>query len=75
MPNTESALVRDNTIQEVRHGSLNSLEGHNPLNSCPNGKCEEFIGIYAKSKCQWNSCLIKTKLGQGRYGRLRLEGP
>ena len=58
------------TVQGVTLGSPESLEGFNSMNNCPNGASEESIGIYTKSRCQWSSCLIKTKFGQGRYGRL-----
>ena len=74
-PNIKSVVVMDNRAQGVTHRSLESLEGHNLVNTCPNGASEESIGIYAKSRCQWNGCLIKTKLRQGRYDRFNLQGP
>ena len=74
-PNTGSAVVSDNTVLGVTPGSPESLEGHNSVNTSPTGASEESIGIYSKIKCQWNGCLIKTKLGQGRYGRLNPQGP
>ena len=45
VPNTGSAVVRDNTVQGVMPGSLESLEGCNSVNTCPNGESEESIGI------------------------------
>ena len=74
-PNIESAVVRNITVQGVTPRSPKSLEGRNLVNNCPNGASEEFIGIYAKSKCQWSSHLIKIKLAQGKYGHLNLHGP
>ena len=74
-PNTESVVVRDSIVQGLTPGSPESLEGHNSRNTCPNEASEESIGIYAKSKCQWNGRSIKTKLGQGRYGFLNPQGP
>ena len=57
-----SAVVRDNTVHGVMPESPKSLEGCNSMNTYRNGASEEFIGIYAKSRCQWTSCLIKKKL-------------
>ena len=57
--NTGSAVVRDNIVQGVTPGSPKSLEGRNSVNTCPNGASEEFIGIYAKNRCQWSGRLIK----------------
>ena len=68
--NTGSAVVRDNIVQRMMLESLESLEGRNSMNTCPNGASEGSNGIYAKSRCQWSGCLIKTEFGQGRYGRL-----
>ena len=65
VPSTRSAVVRDNTIQEVMPGSPESLEGRNSLNTCPNGAKKESISMYAKSTCQWTSCLIKKSLNKG----------
>ena len=42
--------MRDNTVQGVTPSSPESLEGHNLVNTCPNGASEESIGIYAKSR-------------------------
>ena len=67
---TRSAVVRDGTVQGVTPRSLKSLEGRNLVNTCSNGASEDSIGIYAKSRCQNTNCSIKTKLEQGRYGRL-----
>ena len=75
VPNTKSVVVRDNTVHGVTLGSLESLEGRNSVNTCPNGASEKSIGIYSNSRCQWSGRLIKTKLGRGRYGRLNLQGP
>ena len=75
VPSSGSAVVRNNTVQGVMLGSPESLEGHNSLNTCPNGEKEESISIYAKSRCQWTSLLIKEELRTGRYGRLKLQGP
>ena len=52
MPNSVSAMVRDNTPQGVTPGSHDSLEGRNLVNTYLNGASEELIGIYAKSRCQ-----------------------
>ena len=35
------------------------MEGHNSLDTYQNGASKESIGIYAKNRCQWSSCLIK----------------
>ena len=67
--------VKDTTVQGVMPKSPESLEGHNSINTCPNGASEEFIGIYAKSRCLWTSCLIKAELELGRYGRLNPQRP
>ena len=72
---TKSAVVRDNTVQGVTLSSLESLEGRNSVKTCPNEAKVESIDIYAKSTCQWISCLIKVKLKSGRYGHLNLQGP
>ena len=74
-PNIGSAMVRDNTVQGVMPRSLESLEGRNSVNTCSNGASGESVGIYSKNICQWSGCLIKTKLGQGKYGRLNPQGP
>ena len=50
---TGSAVVRDNTVQGLTLESLESLEGRNLVNTCPNGASEESISMYAKSRCQW----------------------
>ena len=63
---TGSVVVRDSTVQGVMPESLESLGGRNLVNICQNGARKESVGIYTKSRCQWSSCLIKTKLGQGR---------
>ena len=68
-------MARDITVQGMMLGSPESLEGRNSLNTCPNGASEESIDIYTKIKYQWNGCAIKIKLGQGRYGRLKLQSP
>ena len=44
--------MRDSTAQGVTPGSLESLEGHNLVNTCSNGATEESIDIYAKNRCQ-----------------------
>ena len=67
--------MKDNIVQGMMPGSPESLEGRNSVNTCLNGASEESIDIYAKSKCQWSGCSIKTKLGQGRYGHLNPQGP
>ena len=74
-PSTKSAMVTVNTVEEVKPGSLKSLEGRNLVNICPNGACEESIGSHAKSRCQWIGCLIKAKLEPRRHDRLNLQGP
>ena len=55
---TGSAVVRDNTVQGVTPESLESLEGHNSLDTYLNGASQESIGIFAKNRCQWTGCLI-----------------
>ena len=64
-PSTGSVVVRHSAVQGVTLRSPESLEGHNSVNSCPNGASVESIGIYAKSRCQWNGCLIKKSLNEG----------
>ena len=49
---TGSAVVRDNTVQEVTPMSPESLERRNSMNTCLNRASEESISIYAKSRCQ-----------------------
>ena len=73
--NTGRAVVIDNTVQGVTPMSPESLEGRNSVNTCPNRACEEPIGIYTKIRCQWSGRSINKELGQGRYGRLNLQGP
>ena len=67
--------MRDSTPQGVTPGSPDSLEGRNSVSTCSNGASEESIGIYAKSRCQWSGRSIKKELEQGRYGRLKPQGP
>ena len=74
-PSSVSAVVRDNTAQGVTPGSLEAWEGRNSVNTCPNGASEEFIGIYAKSRCQWNGCLTDLEPKPQSYGHLKLQGP
>ena len=74
-PNIGSVVVRDNIVQGVTPGSLESLEGRNSMNTCLNGANEESIDIYAKNKCLWIGRLIKKELKQGRYGYLNPQGP
>ena len=74
-PNFGSVVVRDSTVQGVTPRSPKSLKGHNLVITCSNGASEESISIYAKSRCQWTGRSIKTKLEQGRYGRLNPQGP
>ena len=64
-PSTGSVVVRDNTVEGVTLGTSEFLEGRNLVNICPNGASEESIGINAKSRCQWNGCLIKKSLDKG----------
>ena len=64
-PNTRNVVVRDNIVQGVTPGSPESLEGHNSVNTCPNGASEELIGIYSKSRCQWSGRLIKKSSNKG----------
>ena len=49
VPSTGSVVVRETSVQGVTPRSPKSLEGHNSMNTYPNGASEEFIGIYAKS--------------------------
>ena len=70
--NSVSGVVRDNTAQGVTPRSPEAQEGHNSVNTCPNGASEESIGIYAKSRCQWSDCLIDLKPKLQSYGRLKL---
>ena len=67
--------MRDNTVQGMPSGSLESLEGHSSLDTCLNGTNEEFIDIFPKSRCQWSGCSIQIELGQERYGHLNPQGP
>ena len=57
-PSSMSVVVRDNTAHGVTLGSLEAWEGHDSVNTYPNGPNKEFIGIYAKSRCQWSGRLI-----------------
>ena len=74
-PNIESDVVKDTIVQRVMPGSPKSLKGHNSITTCWNEASEVSIGIYAKSRCQRSGCLIKKKLGPGRYGYLNPQGP
>ena len=65
----------DNTAQGVMPESPEAWEGRNLVNNCSNRASEEFIGIYAKSRCQWSSHLIHLKPGPQRYDRLKPQGP
>ena len=73
--NPVSVVVRDTTAQGVTPGSPEAWEGSNSVNTCSNGASEEFIGIYAKSRCQWSGCLIHLEPGLQRYGQLKPQGP
>ena len=73
--NFVSVVVRDNIAQGVMPGSPKAWEGHNSVSFCPIGASEESIGIYAKSRCQWSSCLIDLESRPQRYGHLKLRGP
>ena len=66
-----SVVVWDSTPQGVTPKSLDSLEGHNLVNTCSNGLSEESIGIYAKSRCQWSGCLTNLEPGPRSYGHLK----
>ena len=74
-PRRVSAVVRDSTPQGVTPGSPDSLEGRNSVRTCSNGASEEFIGIYAKSTCQWSGRLIELEPRPQSYGRLKPQGP
>ena len=74
-PSSVSAVVRDNTPQGVTHGSPDSLEGRNSVDTCSNGVSEESIGIYAKSTCPSSGRVIELEPGPQSYGRLKLQGP
>ena len=74
-PSTGSVVMRDITVHEMTPESPESLKGCNSVNTCLNGASEASIGIYTKSRCQWSGCLIKKKLGQGRYAHLNSQGP
>ena len=74
-PRRVSAVVRDSTPQGVTPGSPDSLEGRNSVRTCSNGASEEFIGIYAKSRCQWSGRLIELEPRPQSYGRLKPQGP
>ena len=74
-PSSVSAVMRDNTTQEVMPGSCKAWEGRNLVNTRSNGASEESIGIYAKSGYQWSGCLIDVQPKSQRYGRLKQYGP
>ena len=74
-PSCVSAVVRDRTPQGVTPRSPDSLEGHNSVTTSSNGASKEFIGIYAKSRCQWNGHLINLEPRPQSYGRLKPQGP
>ena len=74
-PNSVSVVVKDSTIQRVMPGSPEAWKGGNSLNTCPNGASKESIGMYTKSQCQWNGCLIDLELEPQRYGHLKLQRP
>ena len=40
-PSSVSVVVRDSTTLEVTPGSPKAWEGHNSVNTCPNGASEE----------------------------------
>ena len=46
------ALSRDSAGLGRSPGSPDSSEGHNSLDTCPNGTSEVSIGIYATSRCR-----------------------
>ena len=73
-PSFVSAVVRDSTPQGVTPESPNSLEGRNSVNTCLNEAIEESIGIYAKSRCQLNGCLIDLEPEARSYGCLKPQG-
>ena len=73
-PSSVSAMVRDSTAQGVTPGSSEAWEGRNSVNTCPNEASEESIDINAKSRCQWNGCLIDLELGPRRHGNLKPQG-
>ena len=72
---TGSVVMRDSRIQGEMLESPKSLEEHNSLNTRLNLASEESIGIYAKSRCQWTSCLIKKSLDKGDMAVVNLHGP
>ena len=74
-PNSMSAMVRDSTPYGVTPRSPDSFEGRNSINTCSNGASAEFISIYAKSRCQWNSRLTNLEPKPISYGRLKLQEP
>ena len=75
VPSFVSAVVRDSTAQGVTPRSPDSLEGRNSVITCPNGASEESIGMYEKSRCEWNGCLIDLGSRPRSYGRLKPQGP
>ena len=62
--------MRASTAQGVTPWSPEVWEGRNSVNTYSNGASEESIGIYAKSRCQWSSCLIDLELGPKGLGGL-----
>ena len=60
MPNTRSAMVRNNNAHGMMPETSKAWEGHNSLNTCLDEASEESIAIYAKSRCQWNGGLIDS---------------
>ena len=70
-PSFVSAMVRDSTAQGVMPESPKAWKEHSLVITCSNGVSEEFIGIHAKSRCQWSGCSIHLEPGPQRYGQLK----
>ena len=74
-PSSVSVVVRDNIAQGVTLEGLEAWKRRYSVNTCSNGASEESIGIYAKSKCQWNDHSIQLEPRPQRYGCLKPQGP
>ena len=74
-PSFVSFVMKDSIAQGVTPRNSEAWEGHNSMNTCPNGASGESIDIYAKSRCQWSGFSIDLEPRLQRYGRLKLQGP
>ena len=71
-------MPTDNALGQQWYGNsvrdCQGFERHNFLNTYPNGASEEFIGIYAKSRCQWSGQLLGWKTKCRNYRGLKFLG-